>query len=166
MIQSSVQLETIGEQLLRLYRGFSSNFEMGIIPQIIATKGTPFLNRTVRPQNTENSGGGHQQVKTKNYTLSGNICIHKILKCWLLVGHTVTGHSSIKARVLLASLVLLQLCQRHSTVVSIRASRFSCPGFDPWHSPFFSEKNFREKIVDVAEVNQQRCCLEQWTAEA
>ena len=58
MIQSSVQLETIGEQLLRLYRGFSSNFEMGIIPQIIATKGTPFLNRTVRPQNTENSGGG------------------------------------------------------------------------------------------------------------
>ena len=57
MIQSSVQLETIGEQLLRLYRDFLNKFEIGIIPQIIATKGTPFLNRTVRPQNTENSGG-------------------------------------------------------------------------------------------------------------
>ena len=30
---------------------------------------------------------------------------------------------------------------------------------------FFSDKFSRENIVDVAKVNRQRCCLEQWTAE-
>ena len=31
---------------------------------------------------------------------------------------------------------------------------------------FFSRWFFREKIVNVAEVNWQGCCLDQWTAEA
>ena len=37
---------------------------------------------------------------------------------------------------------------------SMRASGCSCPGFDSQHSP---QKIPVEKIVAVAEVNQQRC---------
>ena len=38
-------------------------------------------------------------------------------------------------------------------MVSILASRPSCPWFDSQHSP----KNFRWKNIDIAEVNQWRC---------
>ena len=48
--------------------------------------------------------------------------------------------------------------KQHSTIVSILATRHSCPGFDSQHPP----KNFRGKIVDVAEVYQQRWLEESW----
>ena len=43
------------------------------------------------------------------------------------------------------------------------------PRFTPSGPRFDSkipEKKIPEKNVDVAQVNQQRCCLKQWTAEA
>ena len=51
-----------------------------------------------------------------------------------------------------------------STMLSILASRSSCPRFDYHHSQFF----FRGKIVNVAEVNQERCLEEsgQWFKNA
>ena len=39
-------------------------------------------------------------------------------------------------------------------------------GLIPGNPKKNSEMILREKIVDVVQVNQQRCCLEQWTAEA
>ena len=49
---------------------------------------------------------------------------------------------------------------QHSTMVSLHASISSCPEFDPQCSCNFS----KEKIADVAEVNQWRCLEEsgQW----
>ena len=49
---------------------------------------------------------------------------------------------------------------QHSTIVSVLASRPSCPWFDSQHSRIFSV----EKTVDVSEVNQWRCLEEsgQW----
>ena len=48
----------------------------------------------------------------------------------------------------------------------ILASYPAALGLIPGIPDVFSDKFFREKIVDVGKVNQQRCCLEQWTAEA
>ena len=50
--------------------------------------------------------------------------------------------------------------QFSGAMVSILASRPSCPRFDSQRS----QKNFRGKIVNVAEVNQLRCLekSEQW----
>ena len=45
---------------------------------------------------------------------------------------------------------------QHSTMVCVLSSRFSCPGFDSHHS----QNLFREKIVNVAKVNQL-CCLQE-----
>ena len=45
---------------------------------------------------------------------------------------------------------------QHTTMVRILASRPSCPCFES----MCSQKNFRAKIVDVAEVNQWRCLEE------
>ena len=42
------------------------------------------------------------------------------------------------------------------------AAKGSIPGIPE----SFSDKIFREKVVDVAKDNQRRCCLEQWKAEA
>ena len=49
----------------------------------------------------------------------------------------------------------------------------AAPGSIPGIPKKFSNKCFQkgknclnEKIVDVAKVNRQHCCLEQWTAEA
>ena len=49
---------------------------------------------------------------------------------------------------------------QHSTMVSKLASGPSCTRFDSQHS----QKNFRGKIIDVAEVNQRRWLEEsgQW----
>ena len=56
---------------------------------------------------------------------------------------------------------------------SILASHPAAPGSIPNITKVFSEKFFREgkncldeKIVDVAKVNRQYRCFEQWTAEA
>ena len=48
----------------------------------------------------------------------------------------------------------------HSTMDSIRALHPAAPGFHSWCSQMFFW------ILEAAEVNQWRCCLEQWTAEA
>ena len=46
------------------------------------------------------------------------------------------------------------------TMDRILASHSAAPGSIPGVSEFF-----QENIVNVDEVNQRRCCLEQWTAE-
>ena len=63
--------------------------------------------------------------------------------------------------------------QPHSTIDSVLALQPAAPGSIPGVPEVFSETFFREgrnwldeKIVDAAKVNQQHCCLEQWTAEA
>ena len=55
---------------------------------------------------------------------------------------------------------------------SILASHPAAPGWIPGIPEVFTEKFFREgkncldeKSVDVAQVNRQHWCLEQWTAE-
>ena len=48
----------------------------------------------------------------------------------------------------------------------------AAPGLIPGVPEVFSDKFFRKKLpwwkktVDFAEVNQERCCIEQWTAGA
>ena len=50
---------------------------------------------------------------------------------------------------------------------SVCASYSAVLGSIPGVPEIFYEKNFsQEKIVNHAKVNQRRCCLEQWTAEA
>ena len=50
----------------------------------------------------------------------------------------------------------------HNTMDSILTFHPAAPGSPPGIPNIF----FQEKIVDVADVNQQPYCLEQWTEEA
>ena len=58
----------------------------------------------------------------------------------------------------------MQQMGQHRTIVMLPdpAALGSMPG----NSEYFSDMIFREKIVNVTEVNRRLCCLEQWTAEA
>ena len=51
----------------------------------------------------------------------------------------------------------------HSTMDSVLASHPAAPGWNPGIPKVLSE-NFLD--VNCCQVNQQHCCLEQWTAEA
>ena len=50
----------------------------------------------------------------------------------------------------------------HSTIDGALASYPAAPG----SIPGIPKKNSDKRIVHVAELNRQRCCLEQWTTEA
>ena len=102
-------------------------------------------------------------TKTKNWTEPLSVAINGSIDLFSVV-------SNRKKNKLGPLTVKLKQCyfevEQHSTVVRICASGPSSPGSIPGIPKTFSEKIFREKIVVVAQVNQQRCCLEQWTAEA
>ena len=91
-------------------------------------------------------------IKRYKITLSNSFRDKCLLKILMLVKKLASKwalrHHSDKCFRLHSCAILGQ----HSTMVSLPASKPSCPKFDSTHSPIFS----REKIVDVADVNQLR----------